>query len=141
MEFIIDQADVSDNDLYSDESTDNEGSTPSDDDFFTDNEEVIENYKSIYREFNNREEFHKFKNQIKNPVEEHQNQTSDFYGDDDLSEMSSPGDRDYVEFDTTGTKERANSFKKTLKRFDNIENHFFYSVVYGLMFVHKKARI
>ena len=50
--------------------------------------------------------------------------------------MFSPEDRDHVEFDNSEcTKERANNFKKTLQRFDNksIENHFFYSAVYGLM--------
>ena len=135
MEFIIDQAEVESN-FYSSDESDNKR-TPSDD-FFTDDEETeAENDQSFFRNFDNREEFHKFKNQIKNPVEEHQKQTSDFYGDDDLPEIFSPGDREYVEFYTSQcTKERANNFKETLRRFDNesIENHFFYSVVYGLMF-------
>ena len=60
MEFIIDEAEVEDG-LYSDES-DNE-SSPSDD-FFTDDEEtVVENNGSFHRSFDNREEFHQFKNQ------------------------------------------------------------------------------
>ena len=134
MEFIIDEADV-ENDLYSDGSG-NESTLS--DNFFTDDEETMaENDESFYRSFDNREGFHQFKDQIKNPVEEHQRSTPEFYGDDDLPEMFSPEDREHVEFDiSVGTKERADNFKKTLKRFeiDSIENHFFYSVIYGLMF-------
>ena len=98
---------------------------------------MAENDESFYKSFDNGEEFHQFKNQIKNPVEEHQRSTPEFYGDDDLHETFSPEDREHVEFDiSVGTKERADNFKKTLKRFeiDSIENHFFYSVIYGLMF-------
>ena len=136
MEFIIDEAEVED--FYSSDESDNNESDPSSD--YSDYEE---NNESFYRSFDNREEFHKFKNQIKNPVEEHQRQTSDFYGDDDLPEMFSPEDREHVEFDNSEcTKERATNFKKTLECFDNksIENHFFYSVVYGLMFQKTEKR-
>ena len=135
MEFIIDEAEVEDG-LYSDES-DNE-STPSDD-FFTDDEETVaENNESFYRSFDNREEFHQFKNQIKNPVEEHQRSSiPEVYGEDDLPEMFLPDDREHVEFDTSAhTKETVNNFKKTLKRFESesIENRLFCSLIYGLMF-------
>ena len=135
MEFIIDEAEVG-SDLCSDESSDYE-STPSDDFLRDDEETVTENDESFYRSFDNREEFHQFKNQIKNPVEEHQRSIPKFYREDDLPEMFLPEDREHVEFDTSAhTKERANNFKKTLKRFESesIENHFFYSVIYGLMF-------
>ena len=112
--------------------------------FLTDDEETeTENDQSFYRNFGNREEFHKVKNQIKNPVERHQKRKSDFYGDDDLPEMFSSENREYVEFDTSQcTKERASNIKKTLKHFDNesIENHFFYSIVYGLMFQKTEKR-
>ena len=116
MEFIIDEAEI-ENCLYSDESSDNEST--SSDDFLTDDEETVaENDESFYRSFDNRKEFHQFKNQIKNPVEEHQRSIPElFYGEDDLPEMYSPEDREHVE-----SKERAANFKKTLKRF---ENHFF----------------
>ena len=106
MEFITDEAEVED--FYSSDESDNNESDPSSD--YSDYEE---NNESFYRSFDNREEFHKFKNQIKNPVEEHQRQTSDFYGDDDLPEMFSPEDREHVEFDNSEcTKERANNLKK-----------------------------
>ena len=57
--------------------------------------------------------------------------------------MFLPEDRDHVEFDNSEcTKERANNFRKTLQRFDNklIENHFFYSMVDGLMSQKTKNR-
>ena len=130
MDFIIGEAEV-DGSIYSSDESDvsdnNESDSMSD---------CEENNESFYRKFDNREEFNKFKNQIKNPVEEHQRQPSDYYGDDDLPEMFSPEDRDYVEFDNSAdTKKRADDFKKTLQRFDNksIKNHFFYAVIYGLM--------
>ena len=68
MEFIIDKAEV-ENNLFSDKS---DNKCISSDEFFTDDEETVaENDKSFYRSFDNKEEFHQFKNQIKNPVEEH----------------------------------------------------------------------
>ena len=57
--------------------------------------------------------------------------------------MFLPEDRDHVEFDNSEcTKERANNFRKTLQCFDNklIENHFFYSMVDGLMSEKTKNR-
>ena len=66
MEFVIDEAKVED--FYSsDESDNNNESDP-----LSDYSDYEENNESFYRSFDNREEFHKFKNQIKNPVEEHQ---------------------------------------------------------------------
>ena len=106
MEFIIDEAEVED--FYSSDESDNNESDPSSD--YSDYEE---NDESFYRSFDNREEFHKLKNQIKNPVEEHRRSVPDFYGDDNLPEMFSPEDREHVEFDNSEcTKERANNLKK-----------------------------
>ena len=136
MEFVIDEAKVED--FYSsDESDNNNESDP-----LSDYSDYEENNESFYRSFDNREEFHKFKNQIKNPVEEHQRQTPDYYGDDDLSEMFLPEDRDHVEFDNSEcTKESVNNFKKTLQRFDNklIENRFF--ILWFIVLCFKKQKI
>ena len=58
--------------------------------------------------------------------------------------MFSPENREHDEFDYSEcTKERAANFKKTLERFDNksIENHFFHSVVYDLMFQKTEKRL
>ena len=133
MEFIIDEAEVEEA-IYS--SDDSDVSDNNESDLLSDCSGYEENNESFCRKLDNREEFNKFKNQIKNPVEEHQRQTSDYYRDEDLPEMSSPEDRDHVEFDNSEcTKERTNNFRKNLQLFDNksIENYFFYSVVYGRM--------
>ena len=108
MKFIIDEVEVEEVIYSSDES---DVSDNNESDLLSDYSDYEENNESFYRKFDNREEFHKFNNQIKNTVEEHQWQTSDYYGDGDLSEMFSPEDRDHVEFDNSEcTKDRANNF-------------------------------
>ena len=146
MEFIIDEAEVEEAIYSSDES---DVSDNNESDLLSDCSDYEENNESFCRKLDNREEFHKLKNQIKYPVEEYQRQTSDYYRDDDLPEMSSPEDRDHVEFDNSEcTKERTNNSRKNLQLFDNllwitlrIENYFFYSVVYGRMFQKQKINL
>ena len=66
MEFIIDEAEVEEIICSSDESdvSDNNESDP-----LSDYSGYEENNESFYRKFDDREEFHKFKNQTINPVE------------------------------------------------------------------------
>ena len=66
MEFIIDEAEVEEIIYSSDESdvSDNNESDP-----LSDYSGYEENNESFYRKFDDREEFHKFKNQTINPVE------------------------------------------------------------------------
>ena len=69
MEFIIDEAEA-EKVIYSSDGSDVSDNNESDP--LSDYSDYEENNESFYRKFDNREEFHKFKNQIKNPVEEHQ---------------------------------------------------------------------
>ena len=69
MEFIIDEAEVEEVIYSSDES---DVSDNNESDLLSDYSDYEENNESFYRKFDNREEFHKFNNQIKNTVEEHQ---------------------------------------------------------------------
>ena len=69
MEFIIDEAEVEEVIYSSDES---DVSDNNESDLLSDYSDYEENNESFYRKFDNTEEFHKFKNQIKNPVEERQ---------------------------------------------------------------------
>ena len=66
MEFIIDEAEVEEIIYSSDESdvSDNNESDP-----LSDYSDYEENNESFYGKFDDREEFHKFKNQTINPVE------------------------------------------------------------------------
>ena len=91
MDFIIDEAEVKE-DFYSEDSSDNESKQSVDDFLASDIEEEIENDASFYRSFDNREEFHQFNNQIKNPVDETKRSEGEFYGEDDLPEIFLPED-------------------------------------------------
>ena len=86
MEFTIDKAEVEEVIYSSDESdvSDNNESDP-----LSEYSDYEENSESFCRKFDNREQFHTFKNQIKSTVQEHQRRTSDYYGDNDLPEMFS----------------------------------------------------
>ena len=115
MDFIIDEAEVEEDFYYSEDSSDNESEQSADDFLASDFEEETANDASFYRSFDNREEFHQFKNQLKNPVDETKRSESEFYGEDDLSEMFLPEEREHVEFHSfQKDKERALDFKKTL---------------------------
>ena len=136
MDFIIDEAEVEE-DFYSEDSSDNESEQSADDFLASDIEEETANDASFYKSFDNREKFHQFKNQIKNPVDETKRSGDEFYGGDDLPEMFLPEEREHVEFHSfQKDKERALDFKKTLQCFsdDSIQNHFFNSVIYGIMY-------
>ena len=136
MDFIIDEAEVEE-DFYSEDSSDNESEQSADDFLMSDDEEETANDASFYRNFDNRDEFHQFKNRLKNAVDETKRSEVEFYGENDLPEMLLPEEREHVEFHSfQKDKERAFDFKKTLRCFfdDSIRNHFFYSVIYGIMY-------
>ena len=136
MDFIIDEAEVKE-DFYSGDFSENESKQSADDFLASDIEEETENDASFYRSFDNREEFHQFKNQIKNPVDETKRSEGEFYGEDDLPEIFLPKEREHVEFHSfQKDKEKTSDFKKTLRCFsdDSVQNHFFYSVIYGIMY-------
>ena len=113
MDFIIDETEVEEDFYYSEDSSDNESEQS---DFLaSDFEEETANDASFYRSFDNREEFHQFKNKLKNPVDETKRSESEFYGEDDLPEMFLLEEREHVEFHSfQKDKERALDFKKTL---------------------------
>ena len=130
MDFIIDEAEVSD-DFYCGESC-SEDENSLDNDFIEDNDFVES--ASFYRKCENKI---KFKNQQKNALEENREEKL-FYGDDDQPEMFAPEDIEQVGFhDSSDYKKRLLNFKKTLLCFSDIsnENHLFYSVVYALAYL------
>ena len=143
MDFIFNEAEVAEDDFklrFSDDSDEESASPPSEDnDFITDEEIEAENEPSFYRSVDNREEFYQFKNQFKNPVEVPKRSEDEFYGEDDLPEMYVPEKREHVTFHLfQNEKERAFNFKKSQRCFsDEIQNHFFCSVIYGIM--HQKT--
>ena len=103
MDFILNKADIESDGYkleFSNDEMECDSSSPSSDeeDFIEDecSEEV--NECSFYRSFDNREEFSRFKNQIKNPVQVSQRSEDNFFGEDDLPELFDPEQRKDVNF-------------------------------------------
>ena len=90
---------------------------------------------SFYRSVNIKNEQVNFHMQIRNPEEVlNEIKGDEFYREDDMPELFDPENRDEIEFDSfeeSSTKSQA--FKKSLLRFENVDNPFFYAVVYGLI--------
>ena len=107
------------------------------DDFIAEEEEHGE---SFYRKLDNREDYIKFSSQTRNPIEVVDEEEPDFLGEDDLPELYDREDREQVDFDLSdSTADKSAQFRKSLLCFFNVDNHFFYSVVYGLMYLKLKG--
>ena len=132
MDFISNKADIESDGYkleFSNDEMECDSSSPSSDeeDFIEDecSEEV--NECSFYRSFDNSEEFSRFKNQIKNPVQASHRSEDNFFGVDDLPELFDPEQRKDVNFHTFEIgKERAENFRRTLRCFlEEVNNPFF----------------
>lgn len=136
MKFVLNKAEV-ENDNFKLEFSDDEEdmdckSSPSseDEDFIDDcsldEVEEEETDPSFYRRLDNREDYSIFKNQYKNPVKASRKHEDEFYGEDNLSELFALEDREKVTFHSFNKyKEKTEKFKKSLRRFFDVENHFF----------------
>ena len=90
---------------------------------------------SFFRSLNNKEECVKFPNQTRDTEEVVEESDEDYFGEDDMPELFDPENRDEVEFDSSiNSLDKSQAFKKSLLPFTNVDNHFFYAVVYGLMY-------
>ena len=130
--------------VFSDDSGDEEffEETKSDQEFIDDFiAEEEENGQSFYRKLDNRNDYIKISNQTSNPTEVVDEEESDFLGEDDLPELYDLEDREQVDFDLSdSTADKSAQFRKGLLCSFNVDNHFFYSVVYGLMYLKLKGR-
>lgn len=98
---------------------------------YQDKEEDI----SFYRSFENREEYPRFRNQTKNPVEVAKEPEAEYFGEDEMPELFDPEERENVTFDSfKSDRDKATKFKQSLVCFPDAENHFFYAVIYGILF-------
>ena len=108
--------------------------TTAEDRAFIDDSSRSEEDLSFYRDINNREHYPRFINQTHNPVEVVNETKEEFYGEDDMPEMYAPENKEDVDFDLFDTdQDIAMHFKNSLLCFPNVENHFFYAVIYGIM--------
>ena len=90
---------------------------------------------SFYRSLNNKEEQVKLVNQTRNPEEAVQEPDNECFGEDDMPELFDPENREEVEFNSVeNSSNNSQAFKESLVCFGNVDNHFFYAVVYGLMY-------
>lgn len=65
----------------------------------------------------------------------------DHYGEDDMPELFDTENREEVDFDLFDTdSEKSARFKNSLLCFENVENHFFYAIIYGLMHYRLKGQ-
>ena len=125
MGFILNEADIDTDSLKFDSDEDemecDNAMLSEDEDFLDDDsyyEEDIEQSPSFYRTFDNREEFLKFENQVKNPVDSSKRSEKYYYGEDDMQELSAPEKRKDVNFHIfQNDKEKALNFKKSLRCF------------------------
>ena len=132
MDFILTETEVESDDfklVFSDDEEMESDSSPSSEDeiFIDDSSQDDEEDINFYRSFDNREEYHTFKNQTKNPVEISKKPKPEYYGEeDDLPELFDPEEREEVSFDSfEKDSEKAANFKKSLLCFSDVDNHFF----------------
>ena len=80
--------------------------------------------------------YHKFPNQTIDPrIATYENDELYFGEEYQQSELYEPKNRDSVEFDKfSGFEKSIKKFKKTSKNFENSDNTFFDSIVYGVMY-------
>ena len=127
MDFILNEAEVEGSDFKLVFSDDEEGMVTT-----TDNRQFIDHNgkqaedRSFYRDINNREDYPRFINQTRDPVEAANEPAEEFYGDDNMPEMYDPKKREDIDFDLFDTDhDRAMCFKNSLVYFSDVENHFF----------------
>ena len=136
MNFILNEAIEEDNKfklVFSDES---EGELSEEDEELNsidDTAEEEQQDQSFYREVDNQPL--KFLNQAKNFNEVIQESHQEYFGENDLTELFDPENREEVEFDySERNQSRSSKFKNSLLHFENVDNPFFYLVIYGFLY-------
>ena len=136
MDFILDEAIEEDDDfkLVFPGDSEEEFSEEEQELNFIDGDEGEEQQEaSCYRSVDNNERV-KFSNQTRNPDKVVNELKGEYYGEDDMPELFDPENREDVEFDSFGNYlDNSQIFKNSLLRFDNVDNQFFYAVIYGLL--------
>lgn len=105
-------------------------STTAEDEMFIDDsdQDDEEEDPSFYGSFDNREEYHRFRNQTKGPVEIVKEPESKYYGEEDMPELFDSENREDVTFDSfESDRDKADLFEKSLLCFSEVENHYLWS--------------
>ena len=140
MGFILNEAEVECKEdyklVFSDDKykTEDASTVEEEDSMFIDNSLDEEEDRSFYRDLDNSENYLRFPNQTRNPIEVVNEPEEEYYEEDNMPEIFDPENREEVSFDLfANDKDKASKFKSTLVCFPDIVNHFFYAVIYGLM--------
>ena len=89
--------------------------------------------ESFYRKVDNQPL--KFLNQTRHFNEVIQDSYQEYFGEDDLPELFDPENREEVQFDfSEKNQSKSSKFKNTLLQFENVDNPFFYSLIYELLY-------
>lgn len=106
---------------------------------FIDDSQMEEESISFYKDLTNLNCYPKFKGQTRNLIDATYSDVESYFGEDEQSELYAPENRDTIEFDKFDKFEKsAENFKKTLLRFDGVEKHLFFPVIYRIMY-HKNT--
>ena len=139
MDFILNEATEKDNEFKLVFSDDSEGELFEEEDegeelnFIGDNIEEESQDVSFYRRVDNQPL--KFLNQKINFNEIIQDSHQEYFGEDDLPELFDPENREEIEFDfSEKNQSKSSKFKDSLLQFENVDNLFFYSIIYGLLY-------
>ena len=102
--------------------------------FIDDDEGEEQEEASFYRSVDNNECVI-FSNQTKNPDDVVKESEDEYYGEDDMPELFDPENREDIEFDSFDNySDKSQIFKNnSLLRFADVDNQFFYAVLYGIM--------
>ena len=74
-------------------------------------------------------------NQTRNFIDVIQDSHQEYFGEDDMPELFDPENREEAEFDfSEKNQSRSSKFKNLLLQFENVDNPFFYSIIYGLLY-------
>ena len=134
MEFIFDEAEDDTPMLQFSDEDEQEG----DEQFstFIDDKYIPQEGVSFHRERSsqNLSDYPKFHNQTRDPIERIFSNTESYFGEDAEPERFVPENRETVDFDKFNDFEKyAEKFKKILLKFEDVDNHLFFSVIYDLM--------
>ena len=104
---------------------------------FMDDSEQPRQDVSFYRKLDpdNLDDYYKFPNQTRDPGVAIYEDNEMYFGEEDKQlELYDPENRESVEFDKfSGFEKSVKKFLETLKNFDNSDNLFFDSIIYGVM--------
>ena len=119
---------------------DDDEKTEQDKNFIDDSDQPMEDV-SFYRRLD--PEKIDFQNQTRNPMEAVYEDDEIFFGTEDTQpELFVPENRECVEFDKfEGFEKSVKKFKETLQNFDNSNNPFFDSILFGVMFKISEGKI